>query len=115
MPLADIELKNNFLVTVCLRVITQILRNCKWKCAKIAVTRAKPLNSSLDESANEIDHDETSLQRNPLEPKERQQDPALPTNGERLATAPQADTTYSAVGTVIDATVRPVSATQHVD
>ncbi|XP_014488714.1 PREDICTED: uncharacterized protein LOC106751936 [Dinoponera quadriceps] len=75
----------------------------------IAITQAKPLNPPLDESANEIDHGETSLRKNPFESEERQRDPALPTNEGPIATvALQTEPTHSAAGTMIDTTVRPI-------
>lgn len=65
----------------------------------------------VDESANEIDHGETSLRKNPLESETPQRDPALPTNGEPIAStaAPQADLTHSTADTVIDETAGNVS------
>lgn len=64
------------------------------------VTRAKPFNSSRDESANEIYHGETNMRRNLLEPEEQLQ---------TTITTLQTDSKNSAVNTLIDTTVRPVS------
>ncbi|EFN75550.1 hypothetical protein EAI_01214 [Harpegnathos saltator] len=76
------------------------------KCAKVAVSQAKPLNSLADESVNEIDHSEANQRKNPLELEERLRDSALSTNGKpTAATAPQVEPTHSATDIVIDTTV----------
>ncbi|XP_011064970.1 PREDICTED: uncharacterized protein LOC105152401 [Acromyrmex echinatior] len=69
--------------------------------AVAAITQAKPLNPSIDESINEIDHDNTNLQRNSFGSNS-----ALPTNEASIQDITQTDATNSAVGTVIDTTIQ---------
>ncbi|EZA57834.1 hypothetical protein X777_00936 [Ooceraea biroi] len=73
-----------------------------WMVLAVAIVQAKPLDSSIDESINEVDHDNVSLRR-----KEQARNSALPTNEEQITATIRSDATNSAAGTVIDATVRP--------
>lgn len=77
---------------------------------KAAITQAKPLNPSIDESINEIDHYNANLQKDPFESQEQQRNSALPTNEVLIKETTQTDTTNAAVGTMIDTTVQSVSA-----
>ncbi|KAL0128214.1 hypothetical protein PUN28_003459 [Cardiocondyla obscurior] len=67
----------------------------------VGIAQAKPLNISIDESINEIDHDNADLQKNPFE----SEDSALPTNEASIKATALTDTTNSAAGT-IDTTVQ---------
>lgn len=80
----------------------------KWKIVKAAIAQAKPLNSSIDESINEIDHN-VNLQKNPFESKKQQSNSALPTNEASIKVTRQADTTNSAADTMIDTAIPSVS------
>lgn len=75
---------------------------------KTAIAQAKPLDPSIDESVNEIDHDNAKLQKNSFVSKKQQRNSALPTN-EASIKATQTDATNSAAGTTIDTTVQSVS------
>jgi len=81
----------------------------KWKFVKAAIAQTKPLNPSIDESINEIDHDNAKLQKNPSGSKKQQRNSALPTNEVSIKATTQTDTTNSAAGTMIDTTVQSVS------
>lgn len=74
-----------------------------------AIVQAKPLNSPIDDSINEVDHDNVNLQKDSYRSEEQARNSALPTNEELIATI-RPDATNSAAGTVLDKTVRPVSA-----
>ncbi|XP_012219462.1 uncharacterized protein [Linepithema humile] len=75
--------------------------------AKAVLTQAKPLNLSIDESINEIDHGNPILRKNQLESKEQQRNSDLPTNEVIIKATTQTDTTNSAAGTAIDTTIQP--------
>lgn len=78
--------------------------------AQVAITQTKPLNSTLDESINEIDHGNHAKSK-PLGLKERPRNSALPTNEVPLTTTRTADATVdSAASTARDTTALPVSA-----
>jgi len=72
---------------------------------------AKPLDSPIDQSINEVNHDNASPQEDLFVSQKQARNSALPTNEEPITAAAQFDATDSAAGTVIDTTVRPVSGT----
>ncbi|XP_020300839.1 uncharacterized protein LOC109864231 [Pseudomyrmex gracilis] len=73
----------------------------------VAITQTKPLNSTLDESINEIDHGNHAKSK-PLGLKERPRNSALPTNEVPLTTTRTADATVdSAASTARDTTALP--------
>jgi len=81
----------------------------KWKFVKAAIAQTKPLNPVIDESINEIDHDNTKLHKNSFGSKKQQRNSALPTNEVSIKATTQTDATNSAAGTMIDTTVQSVS------
>ncbi|XP_018301806.1 uncharacterized protein [Mycetomoellerius zeteki] len=77
-----------------------------WLLFAVAATaQAKPLNPSIDESINEIERDNTNLQKNPFG-SNKQQNSALPTNEASIQETMRTDATDSAVGTMIDTTIQ---------
>lgn len=76
---------------------------------KAAIAQANPLNSSIDESINEIDSDNVNLRKNPFESEKQQRNSALPTNEASIKVTRQTDATNSAAGTMIDTIVPSVS------
>ncbi|KYQ60479.1 hypothetical protein ALC60_00462 [Trachymyrmex zeteki] len=82
-----------------------------WLLFAVAATaQAKPLNPSIDESINEIERDNTNLQKNPFG-SNKQQNSALPTNEASIQETMRTDATDSAVGTMIDTTIQSENST----
>ncbi|XP_018395121.1 PREDICTED: uncharacterized protein LOC108773713 [Cyphomyrmex costatus] len=78
--------------------------------AAVAIAQAKPLDPSIDESINEIENDNTNLQKNPFG-LNKQQNSALPTNEASIQDTTQTDATKSAVGTIFDTIIQSGNST----
>ncbi|XP_012534759.3 uncharacterized protein LOC105835771 [Monomorium pharaonis] len=96
-----------FLTTIFCLMMAKATRFMWLLFAAAAIAQAKPLNSSIDESVNEIDHDNANLQKNILfESKKQQRNSALPTNEASRKITTQTEATNSAVDTTFDTTAQ---------